>query len=222
MEVFMKNPKLTLIPAALLWLCCAGVSATDVNIGLSANDDGVKGFYFSIGSHYNVPEKEVVVIRERNVPDDELPVVFFLARHGGVAPSVIVKMRLDGKSWMDITLRYGLSPKLFYVNFSEDPGPPYGKAWGHFKNHKKDKWKEIRLTDDEIVTCVNTKFMCERYGYSPDELVKVSRKGNGWVSFNSSVKHHKEAKHKSGKHRAESNDDDNDHGKGHAKGKGKK
>lgn len=221
-EVFLKNSKFPLIAAVLIWICTAGAGATDVNIGLSANEDGVKGFYLSIGNHYNVPEKEVVVVRERNVPDDELPVVFFLARHTGVAPSVIVKMRLDGQSWMDITLHYDLSPKLYYVAFSKDPGPPYGKAWGRFKNQKKDRWKEIRLTDDEIVVCVNTKFLCERYGYSPDEVVGLRHKGDNWVSFNSSVKHHKEAKNKSAKRHADADDDDNDHGKQHGKGHGKK
>jgi hypothetical protein len=125
---------------------------------------------------------------------------------------------------MDITLQYGLSPKLYYVAFTEDPGPPYGKAWGHFKKHKKNKWNEIRLSDAEIVTCVNTRFLCDRYGYTPDEVVKLRQKGDGWVRFHANVKQHKENKGKSSKHHAENDDDANDHGKGKGKshGKGKK
>ena len=59
-----------------------------VDIGLSLDEGGIKGFYLAIGDHYEVKEKEVVFVREQKIPDDELPVVFFLSRHSGVAPAI--------------------------------------------------------------------------------------------------------------------------------------
>jgi len=56
---------------------------------------------------------------------------------------------------MDIALHYKLSPEIFYVHFDRDPGPPYGRAWGHFRNRERREWGKIRLADDDIVNVVN-------------------------------------------------------------------
>jgi hypothetical protein len=50
-----------------------------VDIGVSIGEEGIKGFYFAISKYFRVPEREVVVIRERRIPDEEIPVVLFIA-----------------------------------------------------------------------------------------------------------------------------------------------
>ena len=197
----------------------AGVASTGqagVQVSVSADQDGVKSFYLAIGEQYRVPEREVVVVRERRIPDDELPVVFFLARHAEVQPDVIVTMRLGGQSWMDIALHYHLSPEIFYVNFDRDPGPPYGRAWGHFKKHKRSEWKEIRLEDDDIVNLVDLKFVSERYGCTPIEVVKMRERESSFVVIHREVKAEKEHS----KHGSKS-EGSSEHGHGHGKGKHK-
>jgi hypothetical protein len=108
-----------------------------VDIGVYIGDEGLRGFYLSVGDYYRVPEREVVIIRERGMSYEEMPVVFFIAGRAHVAPGVIVDLRLRGMSWMDITFRYGLSPEIYYVPLRVTPGPPYGKAYGYYK-----KWPE--------------------------------------------------------------------------------
>lgn len=196
---------------SLFLVFAAGSTKADVSIGVSADNDGIKSFYLSIGEQYRVPEKEIVVIREKKIPDEELPVVFFIAQQARVEPGLVVKLRLEGKSWMDITLHYGLSPAIYYVAFAKDPGPPYGKAWGHYKNRKKDEWKTVRLGDTDIINFVNIKFMSERYGYSPDEVIKMRNKGESFVLVNSKIK-------KQSKQHANSDNSGKDKSK---KGKGK-
>ena len=191
----MKVLKSGIFTAAILLIMSAVSTKADVSIGVSADDDGIKSFYMSIGEHYKVPEKEVIVIREQKIPDDDLPVIFFIARHATVEPSVVVKLRLAGKSWMDITTHFGLSPAIYYVAFDNDPGPPYGKAWGYYKNHKKDDWKTIRLADNDVVNFVNIKFMSERHGYSPHEVIKMRENGQGFAKVNAKIKNHKREKH---------------------------
>jgi len=170
----------------LLSLLISSVSA-GVDIGLSIDQDGVKGFYLAIGDHYGVAEKEIVIVRKQNVPDEELPVVFFIARHAEVKPTVLIKMRLSGKSWMDIALHFGLTAEHFYTPL-KNPGPPYGKAWGHFKKKKQTEWKSIRLTDSEITASVNLNFISIHYGYSPDEVATMRSAGKYFVSINSEIK----------------------------------
>ena len=201
------------VAAMLALVLVAPQTNAGVSLGVSADQDGIKGFYLAIGEQYRVPEREVVVVRERNIPDDELPVVFFLASHANVEPGVIVKLRLGGESWMDIALHYKLSPEIFYVHFDRDPGPPYGRAWGYFHNRERREWGKIRLADDDIVNVVNLKFISERYGYEPDEIVKHRARGENFVAIHKEAKGHKHDGEKHSKQVADSE---------HSKGKGKK
>ncbi|HEX2896452.1 MAG TPA: hypothetical protein VHP63_00185 [candidate division Zixibacteria bacterium] len=211
----MKRRLVGLLTVLMCLLLMSDSSFAEVSVGLKADDDGINSFYLSVGEQYRVPEKEVIVIREKKVSDDELPVVFLIARRASVQPVAVVNLRLAGKSWMDITLHFGLSPAIYYVAFEKDPGPPYGKAWGYYKKHKKEEWKSIRLGDSDIVNFVNVKFMCDRYGYTPAQVIQMRDKNESFVFVNSKIKKHKEGKSK------EHADSDNPGKNKSNKGKGK-
>ena len=163
-------------------------SFADLNIGLSVGDEGVKEFHLSIGSHYGIQEKNVVKIKERSIPDDELVVVFFLAKHAGVAPMIIVDLRHKGNSWMDISTKFGLSTEIYYVQFDSNPGPPYGNAYGHFKNKPKKNWHKITLDDDDIINIVNLKFLTARYKCSPKDVLKLRKQKKSFANINANLK----------------------------------
>jgi hypothetical protein len=157
-----------------------GPARSDVSVGVSITDGSLSGFHLAIGEFYEAPHKEVVVLQEKNVSDDELPVVYFLARRAQVSPLAILKLRLGGSSWMEISLHLGLSADMYYVPVEGSPGPPYGKALGHFKKHKKSKWNTIRLSDVDIVNLVNLQFVSQHYGYSPTEVIKQRGAGKSF------------------------------------------
>jgi hypothetical protein len=222
----MKFMKVLPVACLLLVLTFANSRAADVSFGLSADQDGLKSFYLSVGEHYNAPEAEIMVVRKHNIPDDEMSVVFFISRHGDVDAGLVVKLRSEGKSWFEISAHFGLSPEVYYVHFDKDPGPPYGKAWGYYKNKKRKDWHKIHLSDADVVNFVNIKFMSERYGYTPDEIVKMRDKKQGFVSLNGKVKKHKHDKQKKAKLQASSEKPGKtapakNKSKGKEKGKGK-
>ena len=217
----MKKIAMSLAAIALSLALLNETTTADVDVGVSADSEGLKSFYLSIGEHYKVPEKQVVIVRQKRIPDEELPVVFFIARHASVEHGLIVDLRLGGKAWIDITAHIGLSPAIYYVAFERDPGPPYGKAWGHYKKHKKSEWKKIRLTDTDVVNFVNIKFMSERYGYSPHEVIKMRGKGDNFVYLNTKIKKQKEEKKMHSKKQAKAEKSNNDK-PGKSKSKGKK
>lgn len=167
---------------------------TNIRLGMSIDYFGVSGFYLSAGRYYGFPHREVLIIQKRHIPDDEIPVVLFLARSGAVATSMIVDLRLSGLSWMDISLRLGLAPDIFYVPLRVAPGPPYGKAYGYYKNKPRKQWKSIRLNDAEVAGFVNLRFMSEHHGISPDEVMKMRRPGRGFVGVNDRILKGKEKK----------------------------
>ena len=108
---------------------------TAISVGARIGD-----FHVAVSNYYHVPQREVIVIRERRIRDEELPVVLFVAQRARVTPATIVDMRLRGMSWWDISVRYGIGPEVYYVPVAVAPGPPYGKAWGHYKKSRKH-WK---------------------------------------------------------------------------------
>ncbi|MBD3217513.1 MAG: hypothetical protein GF310_04495 [candidate division Zixibacteria bacterium] len=166
--------------------------SADVDVGLSIGDDGLKSFYLAIGDHYRAPEKEIIIVRRSKIPEEEMPVVFFLARKVDVSPEVVLKMRLLGKSWWHITTHFGLNAGIYYVPVKGNPLPPYGKAYGHYKNKKKSQWGKIVLSDVDIINFVNLRFISEHWGYEPEEVIKMRARGGNFVSINARVKHKKE------------------------------
>lgn len=218
-----RNLLIRLGSALVLSFTIAGSALAGVSVGVSADEDGLKSFYFAIGDHYRVPEKEVVVVQERHVPDDELPVVFHIAKRAGISSVKIIDLRLDGMSWMDITLRLGLTAEIFYVPVEKQPGPPYGNAWGHFKNGKKTGWKEVRLSDPDIVNWVNLSFMSKEWGMTPEEVIKLRSDGSSFVKVNQKIKQNRKQQQdeKMASQQGESGGKGNGNGNGNGKGKNK-
>lgn len=202
--------------AAVFFLASAQTSA-QFSAGINITDDGVKSFYLAIGEHYRVPEQQVVVVRQKQIPDEELPVVFFLATRAKVAPDVIVSLRIGGKSWLEIAQHYKLSPEIFYVEVGEVSGPPYGRAYGHFRKRPRSEWRSIVLSDVDIVNLVNLRFMVDHYKYAPDQVIKWRSEGKRFVTINQEIR-----KGKQGKRTAIADADGNEPvGKSKSQGKGK-
>jgi hypothetical protein len=178
-------------------------SAAQVDARVDFSGDGLRSFYFAVGNYYQVPERQVVLVRDRALPPDEVPVAFFVAQRVGVNPTVVVDLRRRGMSWSDIALHFHFRPDIYYRD-----GPPYGKAYGYWKNHPP--------RDAEVIDAVNIHFLSEYHHVTPD-LVRTerSRRGNYAV-----VARDFEAKHKDddrGKHEGDNHGNGRGHGKGHDK-----
>ena len=156
--------------------------------------EGVRGFYIAIGDYFHVPEREIIIIRERRVRDEEIPVVLFLAQRAGVSHKTIIKLRLSGMTWLELSLYYGLSPEIFYVPVRVIKGPPYGRAYGYYRNKPRSAWKAIRLNDAEILDLVNLRFISEYYGYPAEEVIRLRSGGDNFIVINNKVKKIKRAK----------------------------
>jgi len=121
-----------------------------------------------------------------------------VAQRAGVNPTVVVDLRRRGVSWADIALHFHFGPDIYYFR----DGPPYGKAYGYWKNHPP--------RDVEVIDAVNIHFLSEYHHVTPD-LVRTerSRRGNyAVVAGDFEAKSHDRGKHEDGAH-------GHGHGKGH-------
>jgi hypothetical protein len=206
----------------LTWFSHGRAGAGQLDLGVSIGDEGLRSFYLSVGQYYHVPEPEVIVIRERGIYPEHIPVVLFLSRSARVRPETIIDHRLSGLSWMDITVRLGLGPEIYYVpvNVSRG-GPPYGKAYGYYKKHPKNHWHRIKLTDRDIVDQVNLKFISEHRGIAPERIMNMRSGGRDFVSMDRDGKKDRHEWRSPRKEQHEKKNKGGEKGKGNGKGNGK-
>jgi hypothetical protein len=159
-----------------LALMGAGSASAGLSVGISAGSNGVDAFYLAIGDHYRVPQRDVLVVRQSRIADDEIPVVFFLAQKARVAPAVIVRLRHAGYSWYRIANHYRLGPDVFYVALKRPMGPYYG-VYRDYQRTPRTQWSRIRMTDRDVVNFVNLRFLSEQGHCSADDIVDRRSKG---------------------------------------------
>jgi hypothetical protein len=174
----------------LLSLVCGpalGVQRAEAQTPFSVSAN-VGDFHVAVANYYHVPEREVVVIRERRIPDDEIPIALFIAQRAVVSTATVIDFRLRGNSWWDISLRFGLSPEVYYVPVTVTPGPPYGKAYGHYKKKPKHQWNTIVLTDADIVNLVQLRFLSEHYRVPPERIIELRGSNRDFIAVHANVR----------------------------------
>ncbi len=163
------------------------IQGSQINLEVSVAAGELRSFYVAVGDYYGIPHREVIGVRERyRLPDEELPVVFFLAARARVGPSIILDLRMGGMSWLDISFRYGLTPDIFFVPLAiARIGPPYGNAYGLYKKYGPAReWKRFVLSDHEIVDLVNLRFVSEHHKIPPETVIKMRSRGQSFVNIN--------------------------------------
>jgi hypothetical protein len=175
---------LTLSVVAVAPACESGLASAQTPISVSAR---VGDFHVAIANYYQVPEREVIVIRERRIPDDEIPVALFIARHANVPWTRVVDMRLRGDSWWSISVRLGLGPEIYYVPIAMAPGPPYGRALGHYKKKHRKEWRTIVLRDADVINLVELRFLSEHYRVAPERIIELRGRDRDFVAIHAEV-----------------------------------
>lgn len=173
-------------------------ASSNVDLGVSIGSEGLRGFYLGISNYYRVPEREVILVRDRGIPHDEIPVAFFIATRAGVAPGVIVDLRLGGMSWWDISLRYGIGPEVYYIPTTVVvKNPPYGRAYGYYRKYPRDQWRtKIVLRDDDIVNFVNLRYVSEHYDIPPERVIERRTRGAKFAAIDREYDRQTKGKHR--------------------------
>jgi len=214
----MKNV-ITLLLALIFFIFAVPASAQNVSTGISIAEGELKSFYLAIGDYYRVPEPRVVQVKKHyRVRDEELPVVFFLASCAHVDPDVIIDLRFRQRmSWLNITFHFGLTPEIYYVPVQR-VGPPYGKAYGHYKQHKHD-YKKVVLVDEDVVNLVNLRFISDYHRVAPEMVMDMRGQGRKFVVINEQVRKGKDGHPGEDDNRGKDKHKETGKGKGKAKGK---
>ena len=145
----------------------------DVAVGMNVNDD--TRIFLNVTNEVWRPAVPATVIQRCRYPEDDFPVVSFLAFQSHRDPNFILSLRSDRYPWYEIFYRLRVDPGVLFVGIDRDPGPPYGKAWGHWRNERRGA--RIRFSDRDVVGLVKVQTACRHFGTSPFAIIDSQRRG---------------------------------------------
>jgi hypothetical protein len=80
----------------------------DVGTGVT---DSTVDYYDSIADYFRNSRRAVLAIRDKGIPDEEIPAVLHVARNSPASPNQVIDARKAGKSWADIASQYKVNTR---------------------------------------------------------------------------------------------------------------
>lgn len=143
----------------------------------------VAAYFRAVGEHFRVPTTEVEVLSAWGLPADQVPVVLFLARRGGVSSDALVSWRRRGHAWSEVAEHVGLDATVFHVPLPDGaPLGPLTQAYQRFAATPRQEWSAIALSDDEVAALVNIRFLGAELGVPPARVLEVAARTGSFVS----------------------------------------
>jgi len=113
-------------------------------------DDDTQVYLHASNVAYPAPREYVQeIFYEMPYPDRDYPVLAFIAHHADVDIRVVWSYRQQRYSWFEVMAHYGVRPDALFCELPRAPGPPYGKAWGHWRKHH-NRMKPRYVNDDDV------------------------------------------------------------------------
>ncbi len=162
------------LAAAMICLCAGALPArAGTSVQVQVGGSGFEyGFLYE--GYYDV-EPRVVESCTAWMSEPDVVVALHLARLSAVELDLLIGWRRQGLSWYDITRRCNLDTRAYYVQLPEDPGPPYGRAWGYWRKHPG---QALLLSDEEIRSLAALRAMSDYTGRPAGEILQLRR--DGW------------------------------------------
>jgi len=215
----------TIVAALALVLATPATAALNVNLDFLWNPDpdNETQVYLHVANTAWAPPRDQVraVYPRMKAPETDYPVLLFIASEARVSLVAVWDLRSKGLPWAQVMVKLGVPPERIFVEMPRDPGPPYGKAYGHWKNHQKG---EVVVTDDDVFYWTNIRSMARYFHVEPATVVEWRGSGRTWKTVAAGeyrLHKEKEKGRKTDKAGGAGKDDQGEDRPGHSKGKGK-
>jgi hypothetical protein len=123
-----------------------------VRLGLSFGDaPRANRFYVELTNRYDVPYEQVCFVRDAGLPDEDIPDVLYIYTHSDYSLRHIINLRLRGATWNELYTWCGIPQDIYYRPAVPvyRTGPPYGNAWGYYRNHRAPVYRDYDRDDHD-------------------------------------------------------------------------
>jgi hypothetical protein len=135
-----------------------------------------------VADHFQISTSEAELLLEGRFAIDNLPVVLFVSRETGLAPSAVVALRRSGTSWMAVARRLTLTAARFHVAIPEgDVDERTRRAHDLYRTVPQGEWSRIELTDEEVITFVHLRVFADQLRASPGATLRARAAAASWV-----------------------------------------
>lgn len=186
----------------------------ETSVGVRVGTSGFE-FGFLYNDYYHADDHVVVGCSEW-MSEPDMVVALHLARVADMDLEIILDWRRGGLTWYDITHRCHRDTNIYYVDLPSDPGPPYGRAWGHWRKHPR---QDMRMSDDEIRSFTTLRALSEYSRQRPSEVLQMRRQGKSPSQI--AGKHRSKSEDAAPRGSESSSDKGKSNGKSNGKSKGK-
>ena len=121
-----------------------------ISFGLEFGRPYVNRYYVSLGEYYEVPYRDVCLMHEAGVVDDDIPMILYIYTNSHYSLRHIYSLRLRGASWEQLSSWCGVPLYRDHYNvYGYRNGPPYGNAYGYYRHGPGKQWSERRFSGDD-------------------------------------------------------------------------
>ncbi len=114
-----------------------------ISIQLEFGAPPVDRYYGSLAESYGVPYRDICVMHDAGVADEDIPVILYIHTHSQYSLRQIYSLRLRGATWDNLSNWCGVSL------YGYRSGPPYGNASGYYRQSPGKQWNEHGRQDDQ-------------------------------------------------------------------------
>jgi hypothetical protein len=160
------------------------MAVTSAALEAQQQNHAEQAYFRAVSRYFQIPESELAILRNWDVPADEIPVLLFVARRAGVSTEALVALRESGRSWTELAARYRIGPQALHVPL-HDPSSAgrLDSLYAAFRDTPVDRWGSISLSSEDIVALVNVRVLSQSLGLSPDEIMGRTANTSSFVEL---------------------------------------
>lgn len=147
-------------------------------------DPSLRDYYNTIAAQFKITPKEVQLVRQQQIRDEQIAVVLFIAQQANVASKVVAELRLSGADFISIASRYKLGADVFHFPVTTPVGKPYQQAYAPFDRTPREKWNKILLTDEAAINLVNLRMLVEQHHCPPEKVMNARANSRNFIEIN--------------------------------------
>jgi hypothetical protein len=142
----------------------------------------------TVVGYYEVETEAVSDIAGDDLTATEVATIYGLSQRCEKPAAEVAKMYRANKSWSALSASCGLGAVDYFIMISgKIESKTFSPIFAKFSGIDPHNWKDLELTDQEIVDLVNLRIISSYHDYSLYDIMAMKDYGRDWAKINEKV-----------------------------------